>query len=310
MVVPRCFPITRLRTPPATTAGSRHALNRLAAGPAGASPDPAGYPRTGPASQSPERAPVGRCARALRGYATLRSRARMERVTGTAEVALRPPDTAVQRGGHATRPRDRVPAQSRVAQSAERPAVNRQVIGSSPIAGASSTASDLHECMNRDGVLAGLTGFRLWGLWGSWSVGRDSGLHRLSGVRVRIVSQSGGSTGQRSPRRHEWPGRCRDGFTPQRTVVLTWRLRGATVVQASVSGCIVRTCRAVPGRSFGQGRRATRPWAGHLEVAEVRRSAEHGARIAGPGTGHARAQRVRLAAVAGPGCNACCRAGP
>ena len=31
-------------------------------------------------------------------------------------------------------------------------------------------------------------------------------------------------------------------------------------------------------------------------------SAEHGARITGPGPGHARAERVRLAAVAGPGC--------
>ena len=113
----------------------------------------------------------------------------------------------------------------------------------------------------------------------------DSGLHRLPAVPVRMVSQSGGSAGQRSSRRHKWPGRCRDGCTPRRTVVLTWRLRGAAVVQAGVSRWIARTCRAVPGRSSGQGRRATRPWAGRREVAEACRSAEHGARIAGPGPG-------------------------
>jgi len=32
----------------------------------------------------------------------------------------------------------------------DRPSVNRQVIGSSPIAGASLMASDLRECMNSD----------------------------------------------------------------------------------------------------------------------------------------------------------------
>ena len=89
-----------------------------------------------------------------------------------------------------------------------------------------------------------------------------------------MFSQSGGSEGQRSSRRHKWPGRCGDGFTSRRAVVLTWRLRGAAVVQAGVSGCIARTCRAVPGRLFGQGRRATRPWAGRREVAESRKRAD------------------------------------
>ena len=190
----------------------------------------------------------------------------------------------------------------------DRPSVNRQVIGSSPIAGASLMASDLRECMSSDGVPAGLTGFRLWGFVGI--LVRRPGFWSSSfvGRAVRMVSQSGGSEGQRSSRRHKWPGRCRDGFTPRRTVVLTWRLRGAAVVEAGVSGCIARTCRAVPGRSLGQGRRATRLWAGRREVAEACRSAEHGARIAGPGPGACTGAASALGGGCRTGLHGCCRA--
>ena len=52
------------------------------------------------------------------------------------------------------------------APGCDRPSVNRQVIGSSPIAGASHVASDLRECMSRDGIPAGSAGFRLWGFVG------------------------------------------------------------------------------------------------------------------------------------------------
>ena len=48
---------------------------------------------------------------------------------------------------------------SRVAQSAERPAVNRQVIGSSPIAGAEPTADLLLR-----GIGSSCVGFRCWGV--------------------------------------------------------------------------------------------------------------------------------------------------
>ena len=161
-------------------------------------------------------------------------------------------------------------------------------------------AFDLRECMGSHGVSVGLTGFRLWGFVGILVRRPDSGLHRLPAVPVGMVSQSGGPAGQRSSRRHKWPSRCRDGCTPRRIVVLTWRLRGAAVVQAGVSGCIARTCRAVPGRSSGQGRRATRPWAGRREVAEACRSAEHGAHITGPGPGHARCRSPRWPSGFGP----------
>ena len=80
-------------------------------------------------------------------------------------------------------------------------------------------AFDLRECMGSDGVSVGLTGFRLWGFVGILVRRPDSGLHRLPAVPVGMVSQSGGPAGQRSSRRHKWPGRCGDGFTPRRTVV-------------------------------------------------------------------------------------------
>ena len=182
------------------------------------------------------------------------------------------------------------------------PSVNRQVIGSSPIAGASYMASDLRECMSSDGGPAGLTGFRLWGFvgilvrrpgfWSSPFVGR-------AGEDGLAVWWFCGSAEFPAAQR-AWPVQGRVHATEDRGPHLAFAR--CAVVQAGVSGCIARTCRAVPGRSFGQGRRATRPWAGRREVAEACRSAEYGARIAGPGPGHARAQRVRLAAVAGPGC--------
>jgi hypothetical protein len=59
------------------------------------------------------------------------------RCAGYAAVALPLTPQAQQRG--ASQPGPRRASRSRVAQSAERPAVNRQVIGSSPIAGASRT---------------------------------------------------------------------------------------------------------------------------------------------------------------------------
>ena len=82
-------------------------------------------------------------------------------------------------------------------------------------------------------MFRGLDGLPVVGVCGD--LGPSAGflvLHRLPAVPVRMVWQPGGSAGLRSSRRHEWPGRCGDGCTPHRTVVLTWRLRGAAVVQA------------------------------------------------------------------------------
>ena len=62
-------------------------------------------------------------------------------------------------------------------------------------------------------------------LWGFVDLGPSPRILVFTVCRlpVRMVSQSGGSEGQRSSRRRKWPGRCRDGCTPRRTVVLTWR---------------------------------------------------------------------------------------
>ena len=82
-------------------------------------------------------------------------------------------------------------------------------------------------------MFRGLDGLPVVGVCGD--LGPSAGflvLHRLPAVPVRMVWQPGGSAGLRSSRRHEWPGRCGDGCTPHRTVVLTWRLRGTAVVQA------------------------------------------------------------------------------